>query len=494
MQRIARTPYVVVSGLGLLLLTWIFLMPPAGGLDEFAHAFRAASVARGHWTAVVGPSGTARDGVEVPADLVRAAQPQCALLNYTSDLDCVGTTRGRTVLIADSANAYHPAFYAVVGVAALPFHGTPALYVMRLATAALALLFVVLALAALETWARSRTAYLGPVVACTPMLVYSSAIVAPNGPEMASALAFWTAAIGLLVADDRHLRRLTVIAAVSGVALCTFRSLGPVWCLLIAFAVVVSVRAPTGRLRALLRRPGLLVAGTAVVLSALQNAAWVLHMGTLPIADAVGGGPGDAGSSLAHRWGETLVAIPVWLLQTIGAFPMRNATHPSVYVSYLILFGMLMVTALRAGDSRLRFGLSGVVVVALVIPVVTTLRTYDSLGGVAWQGRYELPLLVGLVVLAAYTLDRVDRRLPGPPGLGAALFVFAQVVSAAYTLHLELGRSPLVHSAQWVRPPIWLVVVSSAVGAFALWSVCVRPRQPGRDARAAETEQPVRSP
>src|SRR3569623_463127 len=140
---------------------------------------------------------------------------------------------------------------------------------MRLATAALALLFVVLALAALETWARSRTAYLGPVVACTPMLVYSSAIVAPNGPEMASALAFWTAAIGLLVADDRHLRRLTVIAAVSGVALCTFRSLGPVWCLLIAFAVVVSVRAPTGRLRALLRRPGLLVAGTAVVLSAL---------------------------------------------------------------------------------------------------------------------------------------------------------------------------------------------------------------------------------
>jgi hypothetical protein len=152
------------------------------------------------------------------------------------------------------------------------------------------------------------------------------------------------------------------------------------------------------------------------------------------------------------------------------------------------------VTALRAGDSRLRFGLSGVVVVALVIPVVTTLRTYDSLGGVAWQGRYELPLLVGLVVLAAYTLDRVDRRLPGPPGLGAALFVFAQVVSAAYTLHLELGRSPLVHSAQWVRPPIWLVVVSSAVGAFALWSVCVRPRQPGGDARAAETEQPVRSP
>jgi hypothetical protein len=492
MQRIARTPYVVVSGLGLLLLTWISLMPPAGGLDEFVHAFRAASVARGHWTAVVGPSGTARDGVVVPADLVRAAHPQCALLNYTSDLDCVGIAHGdETVLVADSANAYHPAFYAVVGVVALPFHGTAALYVMRLATAALALMFVALALTALGTWARSRAAYLGPVVACTPMLVYSSAIVAPNGPEMASALAFWASGIGLLVADERHLGRLTMTAAVSGVALCTFRSLGPMWCFLIALTLVVAVRAPDGRLRALLRRPGLLVAGAAVAVSALQNAAWVLHMGTLPIAEAVGGDGGTAGTSLAHRSGQTLVAIPVWLLQTIGAFPMRNATHPAVYVSYLILFGLLMVAALRAGDRRLRLGMAGAVVFALVIPVVTTLRTYDSLGGVAWQGRYELPLLVGLVMLAAYTLDRADRRLPGPPGLGAALFVLAQVVSAAYTLHLELGRSPLVHSAQWLRPPMWLVVMASGVGAAVLWSVCVRPTRPVPAEQVADQEQPV---
>jgi hypothetical protein len=471
--RIAGTPYVVVSGLAVLMVTWIFVMPPAGGLDEFAHIFRAASVAHGQWSPVVGPSGAA-DGVVVPADVAAAARPQCHLLNYTTDADCVGTARDGSVVLSDSAARYHPAFYAVVGVAARPFHGTAALYVMRLATAALVLLFVALALAALGTWARSRTAYLGPIVAATPMLVYSSSIVAPNGPEMTAALAFWTSTIGLLVADVAHRRRLLVIAAVSGVALATFRSLGPVWCLCIAAAVVIAVRARPGRTRELLRHPGALVAAAVVALSAIQNAAWVVHMGTLPIADAVSSGGGSTATSLGHRMTEALLAVPVWLLQTIGAFPVRNPAHPAVYVCYLVLFVVLMTAALRSGDRRLRWGIGAVVVVALLIPVVVTVRTYDALSGIDWQGRYELPLLIGLVVLAAYALDRDGRTLPTPPGAAAALFVVAQAVAPVYVLHLELGTSPLVHSAQWVRPPWWLVVVGAAAGAALAWSGSVR--------------------
>ena len=153
--------------------------------------------------------------LQVPGDIVDAARPQCQARVYTTASDCVGTREGDAVRIASGAGRYHPLYYAVVGTLALPFHGTAALYVMRLATAALALALVALALGALRTWARSRIALLGPVVAFTPVVVYSCSIVSPNGVEMAAGLAFWAAAVGLLVADAHDVRRLSVMAAVS---------------------------------------------------------------------------------------------------------------------------------------------------------------------------------------------------------------------------------------------------------------------------------------
>jgi hypothetical protein len=280
--------------------------------------------------------------------------------------------------------------------------------------------------------------------------------------------------------------------------LCTLRPLGPLWCLLAGVAVLVAVRPAPHRWRTLLTRWDVRLAGAFVVLSFAQNAAWTLHMGTLPLAQ-----DGAFGSSVsaAGRVGAALAAVPVWLLQAIAAFPMRGATHPAVYGCYLVVFGALMVNALRAADTRLRLALAGVALVGLAVPVGATVRTYDALGGVAWQGRYTLPFLIGLVVLAAYALDRSGVGLPGPwPVVAGVLFVTAQVVSAAYTLHVEIGLSPLVHSPAWVRPPIWLVIVGSTIGATLVWwgtwpgrtmlDPSPAPGAVGRTASAAEATGP----
>ncbi len=111
-------------------------------------------------------------------------------------------------MVASGAGRYHPLFYAVIGTPALPFHGDTALYVMRAATALLAAAFVWLAIRAASTWARTRWPYLGIVVACTPVVVYSSSIAAPNGVEMMAALALWMSLIGLLLAPPQEIRRL----------------------------------------------------------------------------------------------------------------------------------------------------------------------------------------------------------------------------------------------------------------------------------------------
>lgn len=460
-----RRATAVVAGLCLLLLAWILVVPPFGGTDEFDHAYRAAATARGQW--LVTPSAATQGTgawLDVPSDIVRAARPECQARIYTTSVDCIGTQQGSEVRIASTAGRYHPLFYAVVGTVALPFSGDAALYAMRVATALLAALFVALALAAVVTWRRTPTASLGVALACSPIVLYSSAIVAPNGIEMTAALALWCALIGLAVADEAHLRRLVVIAAGASVVLCTLRALGPLWCLLIVAAVLVGVRRPAGRLPDLARRRDVWVGAALVALSAVQSAAWTLTMGTLKLG---AGAPGH--TSLGHRLLEVAKVVPTWVLQCIAAFPQRDdPTHPAVYGCYLLVFGVLLVVAFRTADRGLRLALAGIAAFCLVFPFVTTVSSYNAFG-TAWQGRYGLPLALGLVVLAASALDRAGRGLPGPWAvLVPALFVVAQVVSVGYTLHVELGRSPLSGTGAWLQPPLWLACLLALAGSVLM--------------------------
>ena len=203
-----------------------------------------------------------------------------------------------------------------------------------------------------------------------------------------------------------------------------------------------------------------------VLVSALQGALWTLAMGALRIGQV----EHPVHTSLSHRVGQAAGQVPVWVFQSIAAFPMRgDATNPSVYVCYLLLFGGFLVAAGRAADRRLRAGLLAVVAVSVFVPVASTTSSYDAVG-IAWQGRYGLPFAVGSVVLGGYALDRSGHVIPEPVlFLGGLLFVVSQTVSLASTLHVEIGTSPLVHSSAWLRAPLWLAIVVGALGAAVLW-------------------------
>ena len=132
-------------GLCGLFSIWILVMPPFSGSDEFDHAYRAASAARGEW--MIDPVNATRGTgafLHVPADIVDAARRECQRLRYTVHSDCVGKAVGDERIVSSGAGRYHPLFYAVIGTAARPFHGAAALYAMRFATAALAAAFLAL--------------------------------------------------------------------------------------------------------------------------------------------------------------------------------------------------------------------------------------------------------------------------------------------------------------------------------------------------------------
>src|SRR6478672_1363691 len=130
-----RATSLVLLGVIVLQFAWLMALPAFHGMDEFDHAYRAASVARGHW----GPGREAPgDGrgqlIRVPLDIVTEAHDACAGLEYTGPDNCrpVSPVDARDqVAVASAAATYNPVFYAVVGLAALPFDGNNALLAMR---------------------------------------------------------------------------------------------------------------------------------------------------------------------------------------------------------------------------------------------------------------------------------------------------------------------------------------------------------------------------
>lgn len=455
---IGRLVLPVVLGLAVLQALWILTVPPFRASDEFDHVYRAAAVARGEWLVTdAAPEGRGLL-VSVPPDIVAAAHDQCTEVAYTGPDNCraADTGEGGLVRVASGAGTYHPAFYWVVGTAARPFSGTAALYAMRIAAALLCLGFLALAACAVATWRRPRWGLTGLVVAATPVLLFSTAVPAPNGLEMSAAMAFWASLLALGDRAPGHgssTRWLLVVAGLSGAVLGTLRQLGPLFVVLIV--VVCLLVARRGAVGELWRRhrARLVAAGTLVGAAVVGSLAWV----------AASGSGAPAGGDHKSDWG--IGTVVVWALQTIAAFPYRNVPAPAfVYPAVIVVFVLLVAAALRLGARRERVGVSLAVLGALLLPVALTLATQQS-QGVIWQGRYGLPFDVGAVLVAAHVISRRARR----PGPSLQLLPIAAVLAAAYAacfvkvVHDELDVAVSAQDPAWLHPSAWLLVAGSVL-------------------------------
>ena len=199
--RTWQVPALLLLGTLLVQAAWILALPPFRGTDEFDHAYRAASVARGEWRAPTEAAEEGRGGlVTVPRDLVAAASPVCSSYLYTGHDNCYPAADAGhgDVRVATAAGNYNPAFYWVVGTVARPFDGAHALYAMRIASALLCAAFVALAGWVTAQWARTAWPLFAVAVAMTPVVFFSLSVTAPNGLEMAAALSLWMALLGIV--------------------------------------------------------------------------------------------------------------------------------------------------------------------------------------------------------------------------------------------------------------------------------------------------------
>lgn len=476
------------SGLLLLQLAWTIAFPPFWGMDEPDHAFRAASVAAGHWqpsTVSADPNEARGEMVRVPTDLAWSAAAVCLLHPWSQPGNCMpmGAERNGTVPIATAAGRYNPVYYAVAGTVARPFHGNAALYAMRVATAVWSALLLTAALWALLTWARTRWPFTVLLLACTPQVLYSTAVAAPNGVHLAASITLWASLVGLLRRPDPGPTRtgLAVLTAVSGVTALWTHSLALMWVPLIVAASFGLVGRGSWR-RALdrdVQRP-LLVIVAAYVASGV----WVLMARTNdPMAQ-------PHVILMRSAWAYVERGLLLWPLQATAAFPDRkDSAPPLIYGIWLVAVIMLLVLAwprLRASAHRLEaLTLGAIVLTSFTVPTVLTLATVHRIGG-AWQGRYGYPLAVGFFFGLALLLDRSvsDRgRLARVLMVMPALFVLANVVGQVHVLEKTRRVHGMVRAASWHVAPVWLFLAVGLVSVVLLTAAFLR--EPDASAPAA---------
>jgi hypothetical protein len=461
----------------LLQAAWILTVPPFRGSDEFDHVYRAAAVAEGQ----IFVDEWASDGrglvLDVPRDIVSAAHFQCERLPYTGSANCPSSAGSSELIRASSgAGAYHPAYYWVIGTLAKPFDGAAALYAMRIVSAALCLLFIGLA-AWSATRIRSRWPLAGLVLAASPVLVYSTTIVAPNGLEMAAGLALWTALLAMIrEPHSRHVRVLAGIAIAAAMVECTLRMLGPLFVALTVLCVVVS-NVPVSR--QILRERGRLILGGAVpvTLAAAGGAAWVLANGQ------VNAPPGPRGGGRVD-----VAQVVVWNLQTIAAFPQRaQAGAPVIYPVILALVGAMVGAAFLRSGRGVRRAIGLATVLTLLLPLALTFASMDG-RGVIWQGRYLLPFSVGVVLLSGFALSHGSALRPRLMVIAPAAVGLTVGISACL---LKVRREELAAGTEeaWHVPPAILLVALTVLGICTMASGIIE-RVPTTD---PETHEPARA-
>jgi hypothetical protein len=412
------TPAVlIVVAFALLSTAWAGGNPVGGTPDEPAHFIKAYATLDGQingerpnvdlsghrprsaaWFAISGRS------YWIPGRMVPPPTVICYAFDANSTPDCQNmasalSDRDAEVLAFTHLGTYSPFPYLLTGPA---MRGADdflsAVWRGRLASVAVCTMFI--AWAAALACRRGAVALLGLVLAVTPGVVFLAGSLNTSGLEIASAVCFWCALLG--VAREREPGTAVWGAvAVAGMGLALTRPLGAMMVPVAVATVIMFTRAAP--LWAKLRSatwPAHAAVATVIVACAVSFL-WAQFAIPHPHIDF-----GLAASSL----GPALRDLPNQTRDVIGIFGWNNTTMPNAaYLLGLILLAGLGAFALALGSARDRLVLVGLglAIVALNLALAVFVEAQIGFG---MQARYIMPLAVGLPVLAADVVQQHAGR------------------------------------------------------------------------------------
>jgi hypothetical protein len=451
---------------------WALASPYNAVPDEPAHAMRAWSVVHGQVFASRTNDPEVVGGVVKVPPFYAHTDPACFAFQPERTADCQAIGLGGGTVEAATTAARAPVYvYAVVGLPTLVLSGGDGYMAMRLWQAALcAALLASACVSARRRWS-SRWMPVGVIVAVTPMVLYLAGAINPSGLEIAAAIGVWVSGLALVAEEEidrRVLLRFVIAAAV--VAGC--RQLGPLMVLLIVAALCAV--GGMGSLRRLLRSRQVQVGAVAVSLVAVLMVCWVITQHTFATSN---NGVVPPTISDAEMWKTEVWRIGYLFRQGIGWFGWLDSPAPAItYLAWILALGTLLVVGLSLAQRRIGLTVLTLIAVIIVLPLLVEVPNF-RVSSFAWQGRYTLPLLVGVPLLCAHGLARarVARPAVTSPGmlLVAGLLWVGSVLAHAQTLRrFSVGANGGLFF--W-RDPVWspsvpiLVLLVVFVGTAGAW-------------------------
>lgn len=458
---------------------WSLATPLFAAPDESSHIVRAAAVVRGE---IVGSSvpGSPITSVTVPQLVADGIpEPLCYLFRTAVPASCARplTTNTKLVVTTTSVGRYPPLYYAVVGLPLLVTVSTTGIYLMRLVNAVICAVFIGLAVVCITSWSRRWFLLVGVLLALTPMVVFLGGVVNPNGPETCIAICAWTSGLVLVLERaDAPPRGLVVIFTASLAALALTRGLSPLWVALIL--IVLGILAGRRRALHLLHTRSLKICLAIVTMCGIVAVAWILAEHSNQYAYPGPGVPAHEGTLdiLFNIFGYT----GTWIREMIGIFGYLDTPAPfATFLVWYLATGFVLLLALSCSARRAAAALLAVVTIVVVVPVVLSYPEIHRFG-FAWQGRYILPIAVGIPILSAALIDaagaiarfRVRASVIFCICIGVADFAAFFTAQRRYASGLPGPIDPA--QGTWGPPPgnslmtMWsLVAIALLVGAVA---------------------------
>lgn len=458
-------------------ILWALASPLFSAPDEPSHVVKAVAVWHGQLSGSDETSATGHltTTFQLPAIWAQARPyPHCFQFQPNIPADCAPPFAGSASItdVTTTAGHYPPAFYALVGWGGRLSEGPNGVYLMRLTSALACAVLLAAATRCLARLVGTRLALAGVLVAVTPIVAFLAGSVNPNGLEIAAAVAVWSALLAIArwprCHDGSPPRELLVVLVVAGATLALTRTLSPAF--LAAIAVLVALWVPTADLRALLRDRSVLVAGGAVIgIAALATVAIVA-------SGALGSTPGRIGVDQHNPARVILGETDVYLTEMIGVFGWLDTRAPMLtLVIWLALVFGLVALAVAFGSRRSIVALTAVVAATLLIPVVIQYPSAVA-QGLPWQGRYTLPVAVGIPLLAVAIVgtgalaSRLAPRLSVTVAVLTGLGSFAAFAWALRRYATGAGGSLRFWSSPW-QPPGGIVVLLAGMALAAIAAV-----------------------
>lgn len=483
---------VVFGALGSI---WALSTPLGASPDEPVHVMRAASVVRGdaggRSVATPSPGAGIMSAVDYPVTIPQSYAESylfaaCYVFqpDVTADCQPPANTSETPTTTSIYVGSYPPLYYAIVGGPSLVWPADPGIYAMRILSVLLGSTLlscgVVCARRVDRLGGGSGFVFVGVALAVTPMAIFLMATVNPSGFEVTSAFAAWWGGLALVrAARARSVSRADVaLCAVPGMALAWSRPTG----LVVLAAIVATVAVFEADKTSLLTLVGdrrVVVAGAAMVVVVLGAAVWSVEAKSL---SSFIGAPEPGISKLDAAW-RSIQRLPDQAGQMIGRFGWLDTPLPRPALwAWGAAVVALLVSGLWLARWRQRLGIALAIVATIGISTTSEALRAEELGFI-WQGRYSLPLAIGIPVLAAVAIGD-SRRVTGRLRTVVLVATVAIVPYGQLLAHLASARryatgvsSPLLAfltSSTWQPPlPLWvlLALVGAAVAAYGAWLV-----------------------